>query len=1023
MDFRVKLKLLNDEFEPDFIDSLFNNIGLKGLTKVITVNEFLNFFNISPEKEQDEYKHLYEIKDKSIELCQSIIPNCVSLNEIKKSCEEFDNEINGKISIYDFFDVLHKYINGKISDKDIIYTLRAYGYIDKNDYVKYNKFLMMVFIDYIEDKFELCLNEFKKYLKEECDNDLFIFVYKINNIPNDANIIKTINMNRLYEFFRQRIEMLDFNTMYKFDFDKDGVITMDDLKNVIINYIDKNFFEKNNISNNNDYNFEENKKIYLTIKEALEKKNMTENNLFYFLDNNKDGFIDINEFIYQINKLALNRQFTQKQLNLFFSYLDEFNSGKINIDSFQKKLRLIKEYLDAHNEFGYKGNSTIENLILNEFQKYCNKNYKLSDTELFSILDKDRDGIISINDLKNFCIKNLFLSNNELSDDIIIRFIEAISLNRNRNLTLGDLQHLMKCFKLNDLEKIRFNIHNYCNESDYIQLNKEREDNKEWLEHVVDKIGDFISEEYDNDINKFYNNYNTTDFRNKGQGLSFENFNDFINKNYLIFEPYHLYYNENQKKALFNYLSNDKQFITKDDLEYFFGNEQNDNNNEIDFYEKIHNDIIIFLNDNFKNPEDAFKYFHNEIHKNNYISDSNDYITQKEFFNAISNLFPNKYSTNTIMNYYFKFFQNKPTITYSEFIYIYYNTYNFNSQYNKSLEQPSKIKTTRPDVSQKYFTSEKSPFETKKNQILNTPFDLDPLEKIKRIILSSRMDFKKECENFIKCIKARNGLINQYQFRNFIKRLNLGLSNIEIEDIINKNKMTYDGYINLEEFYKYITNKEINLEIIERNIIEILKEIKQYLYKYYKNPRIAFDINDKMKKGFIDFEQFKNIIFELYFKERRKEPNYPMLKAIYDFIDVRKDGVIDFNEWNKIFAITESNLDVIKGCGSQFIRDWEGSQELAEIYKLIAKNKKLIKDKVKLYCIKTSSNMLIQENNLIDILIHILGRIRLSYPQWKMIVSLGDSERNGIIDFNAFINAIDSYANLWQSHPRYLINK
>ena len=1019
MNFRVKLKLLNEEFEPDFIDSLFNNIGPKGLTKVITVNEFLNFFDISPEKEQDEYKHLYEIKDKSIELCQSIIPNCVSLNEIKKSCEEFDSKINGKISIYDFFDVLHKYINGKISDKDIIYALRAYGYIDKNDYVKYNKFLMMVFIDYIEDKFELCLNEFKKYLKDECDNDLFIFVYKINNIPNDSNIIKTINMNRLYEFFRQRIEMLDFNIMYKFDFDKDGVITMDDLKNVIINYIDKNFFEKNNVSNNNDYNFEENKKIYLTIKEALEKKNMTENNLFYFLDNNKDGFIDINEFIYQINKLPLNRQFTQKQLNLFFSYLDEFNNGKINIDSFQKKLRLIKEYLDAHNEFGYKGNSTIENLILNEFQKYCNKNYKLCDTELFSILDNDRDGIISINDLKNFCIKNLFLSNNELSDDIIIRFIEAVSLNRNRNLTLADLQHLMKCFKLNDLEKIRFNIHNYCNESDYIQLNKDREDNKEWLEHVVDKIGDFISEEYDNDINKFYNDYNTTDFRNKGQGLSFENFDNFINKNYLIFEPYHLYYNENQKKALFNYLSNDKQFITKDDLEYFFENDDNEKNNEIDFYEKMHNDIITFLNDNFKNPEDAFKYFHNEIHKNNYISDSNDYITQKEFFNAISNLFPNKYSTNAIMNYYSKYFQSKPRITYSEFLYIYYNTYNYNSQYNKSLEQPSKLKTTRPDISQKYFTSDKSPFETKKNQILNTPFDLDPLEKIKRIILSSRMDFKKECENFIKCIKARNGLINQYQFRNFIKRLNLGLSNIEIEDIINKNKMTYDGYINLEEFYKYITNKEINLEIIERNIIEILKEIKQYLYKYYKNPRIAFDTNDRLKRGYIDFEQFKKIIFELYFKEKRKEPNYPMLKAIYDFIDVRKDGVIDFNEWNKIFAITESNLDVFKGCGNQFIRDWEGSQELAEIYKLIAKNKKVIRDKVKLYCIKSSSNMLIQENNLIDILIHILGKIRLSYPQWKMIVSIGDSERNGIIDFNAFINAIDSYANLWKSHPRY----
>ena len=112
----------------------------------------------------------------------------------------------------------------------------------------------------------------------------------------------------------------------------------------------------------------------------------------------------------------------------------------------------------------------------------------------------------------------------------------------------------------------------------------------------------------------------------------------------------------------------------------------------------------------------------------------------------------------------------------------------------------------------------------------------------------------------------------------------MGLTNIEIEDIINKNGMTYDGYINLEDFYKYITNKEINLETTERNIIEILTQVKQYLYKYYNNPRIAFDINDRGKRGYLDFETFKRLIFELYFKERQKEPNYPLLKAIYDFI-------------------------------------------------------------------------------------------------------------------------------------------
>ena len=53
------------------------------------------------------------------------------------------------------------------------------------------------------------------------------------------------------------------------------------------------------------------------------------------------------------------------------------------------------------------------------------------------------------------------------------------------------------------------------------------------------------------------------------------------------------------------------------------------------------------------------------------------------------------------------------------------------------------------------------------------------------------------------------------------------------------------------------------------------------------------------------------------------------------------------------------NLDVIKGPGSQPVRDWEGSKELADIYKLISKNKKIIEKKAKLYNMKTTSNMFI----------------------------------------------------------------
>ena len=40
-----------------------------------------------------------------------------------------------------------------------------------------------------------------------------------------------------------------------------------------------------------------------------------------------------------------------------------------------------------------------------------------------------------------------------------------------------------------------------------------------------------------------------------------------------------------------------------------------------------------------------------------------------------------------------------------------------------------------------------------------------------------------------------------------------------------------------------------------------------------------------------------------------------------------------------------------------------------------------------------------------------------------MIIALGDTQRNGAIDFNAFIRAIDLYADVRNFHPSYSIKK
>jgi hypothetical protein len=40
----------------------------------------------------------------------------------------------------------------------------------------------------------------------------------------------------------------------------------------------------------------------------------------------------------------------------------------------------------------------------------------------------------------------------------------------------------------------------------------------------------------------------------------------------------------------------------------------------------------------------------------------------------------------------------------------------------------------------------------------------------------------------------------------------------------------------------------------------------------------------------------------MYEKETRSLPNYALLKSAYDCVDLRKDGVLDINEWVKAFS-------------------------------------------------------------------------------------------------------------------------
>ena len=298
-------------------------------------------------------------------------------------------------------------------------------------------------------------------------------------------------------------------------------------------------------------------------------------------------------------------------------------------------------------------------------------------------------------------------------------------------------------------------------------------------------------------------------------------------------------------------------------------------------------------------------------------------------------------------------------------------------------------------------------------QKLISKFDKDPLYKIKRIISNSPdTNLKSNIYDFMNKFRNNNYMCNEFQLKNLIRQLNIGLSNIEIDEILKRSGRTYNGLVNVKDFYKYVIGKDKNKIKIEENISIILSEIKQLLYKFYSNPKLAFIFHDKEQTNKINFNKFKSIIIELYTKEQKPIPNFVLLKSCYDFVDLRKDGVIDLIEWCNVFSKISGKLDLFKGLenkkGFKELKKWEMSDDIMNIYKNIYKNRKIISLRAK----NVSFGSFIKEDTLINILKENLPSYKLTNNQWKIIAQIGTKDTKGFINFDHFMNIIEGFSKM-----------
>ena len=1071
--FRKKLKLLDYTFPEVFIQKAYDELIKKKCSRVDRTNQHL----INSKKFLDEINYVKPIENyKSfIQHYMNVVRNKISHDDLKAQLEKFDKDFLGTLTKLEFVTAVTPLLP-EFNDQDHLLFLRVTNMFDKEGNVTYTELLNLIYYfnkEKLSDPFTKLCQVLSNILKKECDGDVEKLMYLIDTgvAKKKSSLIihQPLTVKQIQTFLNHIDKDLAIpeKIIQKLDIDADGMISFEDLRAVLKRFVHTSFFKYWNDSSDPNINLFSKETMSLSkfkgiikkLNDYIKKKNINEIGLFRKFDVDNDGFISNIDFNTVIGEILPIAPAMKDQL---FNYLDFYHNGLIDLDTFIAGL----EGFSSTNVL-IQNNNKIENEILKEMKEFILKNNKLSDNEIFEVMDKDCDGLINIDDFKKFVINNLNIPEKEFTAAKLQRVMMTLSLSKNFQIGLNDIREFIN---LTNENKDHMNLREVFKLTTNQNLSKLKK-NKEWTNDIIERLGMFVSEKYDS-IEQFFNE-NSEPGENK---FKFSNFLKFHEKNYELFNNgFNL--TKDELLSIFTSLdSHKKNYLTLQDLK---------NKLQIyNFYNKMHIDVKNFMQENFKNGIDAFKFFiksKNQIEKTNPdIIDEEDKlkctITLKEFFDAFENFFPGKYPTNTILRYLNKYFNivttnsknnlsnKKDSINFSEFNYIYFDAIQDDNTFIKKKVLNTKLMTNRQDIANKtkndlihnpqnnfYYSN----LFKKKYKELITPFDNDPLSKIKRIICSSKYNLNKFFETVANECGRDNYVVNKYQFRNIIKTLDLGLSNLEIDQIMFKcGKVTYDGNLNLKEFINYLYNLNQTLEEGKNNYCPIISEIKALIYKYYSSPIICFQNNDINHVGKIDFEQFKNIIFDMYKRNEQNLPNFTLIKNAYDIIDLRKDGMIDINEWCKVLGTYNGKLDVgeekvpngfdfydnnsylkLKPLKKSFnlaqlnnrriLREWETSGDVSEIYKYINKNKKMIQQKIKdsNYTIGSGNTRLIQPDNLVLILKGIIPNNNLSLTQWKMIVNVAKKESlDGLIDLNEFFRLMEVTTKKMISHPA-IINK
>ncbi len=521
-------------------------------------------------------------------------------------------------------------------------------------------------------------------------------------------------------------------------------------------------------------------------------------------DNSKN-YITFDEMKNYLKKLINEKGLNIKKVSRLLPFLDHDKDGKFGLEDLNKLFN--KDHLERktvlYKELKNEEEEEIKNYeIYPKFEDWVIENsIKMNEETMYNLIDYDCDRILSIYDISIFLKNKLGIKD----DDITRSSVESIIRN------INNCSSTEKKVNFYDFKQ----FYNRVKGSENIIEIKSKLNGK-FSNNLIDsfknlsmKLDACGNENKNDDFKKFILNFELFLVEKFN---STEEFLHYFKKPIISYDDFKRFLSENNKKIFPSVQFSQNENLLNQILFYFDIEKKNHIIpqiilNRIKIFDKIdslHSNIIETIRKNYPDPFESFKSFLGELRSANKSmkislskSWSNNskisiisFLTKKDIINKFKNMIisDNILNDRLVLAYLSKHFKDPDHISFTEFSQVYY------------------YKATPEDLLNSFNKTITFPLLKRSKSVFSLPTsnENDPIVKFQRVIKMSNY----EPIEFLKIYEiVSDGKINEHEFRNMLKRLNIGLSKQDVDRLIERIEKDRDGLIDLKEFIKRTKNE------------------------------------------------------------------------------------------------------------------------------------------------------------------------------------------------------------------------